>query len=154
MWVNGDYRNGVSTMDRHVARAQEAVKIVRELTAWVNELQPAGPVFQSFTTPTAGTGIGLTEAPRGALGHWLKVTNGSIANYQIISPTCWNASPRDSDGVRGPIEQALIGLPILDIKEPVEVARVIHSFDPCLGCAVHVMRPDDKGHVFTLNMRG
>lgn len=154
MWVNGDYRNGVSVMDRHLARAHEAVKIVGALTSWVNELQPASSVYQRFTVPSSGTGIGLTEAPRGALGHWVRVSKGSIANYQIVSPTCWNASPRDNKGVPGPIEQALLGLPVADPQNPVEVARVIHSFDPCLGCAVHVMRPGDKGRVFKLNLRG
>ncbi len=95
----------------------------------------------------------MTEAPRGALGHWMSTAasttlapNGmaSIGNYQIITPTCWNASPRDTINVRGPMEQALIGTPVAIAAQPVEVLRVVHSFDPCMSCAVHVMRPDGK----------
>jgi hydrogenase large subunit len=68
----------------------------------------------------------------------------SISNYQVITPTCWNASPKDTSGVRGPIEQALMGTPVAVAAQPVEVLRVVHSFDPCMSCAVHVMRPDGK----------
>jgi hydrogenase large subunit len=82
---------------------------------------------------------------RGALGHWVKYDSaGKISHYQIITPTCWNSSPQDADGVKGPIEQALIGTPILDATQPVEALRVIHSFDPCLACAVHVIRDDGE----------
>ena len=87
----------------------------------------------------------MTEAPRGALGHWVQIANGKIARYQIVTPTCWNASPRDGNGAHGPLEKALIGTPVKDINQPIEVLRVIHSFDPCLDCAVHVMRPNDEG---------
>jgi hydrogenase large subunit len=152
MWVNGDYRRGISVMDRHVARAQEALKIAQAMKTWLGELTLGGAVFdQAFTLdmPASGSGVGLTEAPRGALGHWVTVQNGTIANYQIITPTCWNASPRDAKGVRGPIEDALIGTPIRDENQPIEVVRVIHSFDPCLSCAVHVMRPKGKVTVFS-----
>jgi hydrogenase large subunit len=92
----------------------------------------------------------LTEAPRGALGHWLQIADSKIANYQVITPTCWNASPRDATGTIGPIEQALIGTPVEDINEPVEVMRVIHSFDPCLACAVHVVRLNDATLSFVI----
>jgi hydrogenase large subunit len=97
--------------------------------------------------------MGLTEAPRGALGHWMTTAPGttlapngvaSIANYQVITPTCWNASPRDSNAMRGPIEAALLNTPVKDAAQPVEVLRVVHSFDPCMSCAVHVLRPDGK----------
>ena len=150
MWVNGDYTHGISVMDRHVARAQEALKVARAMQTWVDQLSPTGPVYTRYTTPTSGVGNGLTEAPRGALGHWLQISSGRIASYQVLTPTCWNASPRDTFGVRGPIEQALIGTPVTDPAEPVEVLRVIHSFDPCLSCAVHVMRPAEGRRVFAL----
>ena len=88
--------------------------------------------------------MGLTEAPRGALGHWVEIANGQIANYQVITPTCWNASPRDDGDVPGPMEQALIGTPVEDPDRPIEALRVIHSFDPCLSCAVHIARPDRR----------
>ena len=102
---------------------------------------------------TSDAGEGLTEAPRGALGHWLTTAastalapNGqtAIGSYQVITPTCWNASPKDTSGVRGPLETALIGTPVSVAAQPVEVLRVVHSFDPCMSCAVHVMRPDGK----------
>jgi hydrogenase large subunit len=101
-------------------------------------------VYASYTTPSTGAGVGLTEAPRGALGHWVSISSQKIANYQVITPTCWNASPKDGGGVRGPMEQALIGLPVAQADKPIEVLRLIHSYDPCLSCAVHVMRPEGK----------
>ncbi len=149
MWVNGDYRNGISVMDRHEARAHEALKVAMALQDWVDHLQVSGPVYTQYQVPANAAAYGLTEAPRGALGHWIRITNGRIGSYQVVTPTCWNASPRDAAN-RGPIEQALMGTPVLDVDQPIEVLRVIHSFDPCLSCAVHVMRPAEKARVFTL----
>jgi hydrogenase large subunit len=148
MWVNGDYQDGISVMDRHVARAFEALKVAQAMKTWLTELQAGQPVHQHHNVPETGSGVGLTEAPRGALGHWLKIKSKKIDHYQVVTPTCWNASPRDTSGVMGPIEQALIGAPVDDMNKPISVLRVIHSFDPCLSCAVHVMRADsDKGVV-------
>jgi hydrogenase large subunit len=151
MWVNGDYRQGISVMDRHYARAHEAVKIAAALRDWVGQLDFSAPVYNPYLAPRTASGFGLTEAPRGALGHWVRIANGKIANYQVITPTCWNASPRDSKGGRGPIEEALIGTPVLDQTQPIEVLRVIHSFDPCLSCAVHVMRPAEGKKIFRMD---
>ncbi|UFS71885.1 nickel-dependent hydrogenase large subunit [Geomonas sp. RF6] len=143
MWVNGDYRSGVSVMDRHQARAREALKVATAMQDWLAQIAVGGAVINNLTVPVSKTGVGLTEAPRGGLGHWLNISStGKIANYQIITPTCWNASPKDTNGVRGPLEQALIGTPVTNATQPVEVLRVIHSFDPCLSCAVHVIRPE------------
>ncbi len=150
MCVNGDYPANVSVMNRHDARAREALKVADAMKTWVAQLNPSGPVYQRYITPASGSGIGLTEAPRGALGHWVDVSSSKVANYQVVTPTCWNASPRDSAGVRGPLEQALIGTPVSDLQRPVEVLRVIHSFDPCLSCAVHVMRPAEGSKIFAL----
>lgn len=150
MCVNGDYPPHVSVMNRHEARAQEAHKVADAMRTWVAQLNSSGPVYQRYNTPANGSGVGLTEAPSGALGHWLKITGARIANYQIVTPTCWNASPRDSAGVRGPLEQALIGTPVGNPRQPVEVLRVIHSFDPCLSCAVHTMRPAAGTRIFPL----
>jgi len=150
MWVNGDYTNGISVMDRHKARALEALKVAQALQTWVAQLDPAGPVYQQYSTPNSATAYGLTEAPRGALGHWVRINNHRIANYQIVTPTCWNASPKDGAGLHGPLEQAVIGTRILNLAQPVEVLRVIHSYDPCLSCAVHVMRPKDGVRIFAL----
>jgi hydrogenase large subunit len=153
MWINGDYRQGVSVMDRHMARALEAQKIGDAMLTWLDQLTVGGSEYTPVTAPFSKAGEGLTEAPRGALGHWMSTApsttlapNGmaSIGNYQIITPTCWNASPRDTSNVRGPMEQALIGTPVAIAAQPVEVLRVVHSFDPCMSCAVHVLRPDGK----------
>ncbi len=137
MWINGEYTNGISVMDRHLARSKEALKIAQAAQGWLDELVPEGPVYTPPAIPAAATSMGLTEAPRGALGHWLGISEGVISQYQVITPTTWNASPRDNKGILGPLEEALLGTPVEDPEKPVEVMRVIHSFDPCLDCAVH-----------------
>ncbi len=96
------------------------------------------------------TGSGLTEAPRGALGHWLQVGNSTVAKYQVVTPTCWNLSPKDDNGQRGPMEQALIGVPVANVDKPIEVLRIVHSFDPCLDCATHVTRVEPGSKVYAL----
>jgi hydrogenase large subunit len=146
MKVSNQYAGGISVMDRHLARAHEAKVVADAMNGWLTQLEQnlTGEVYTPYTTPTSGTGVGLTEAPRGALGHWVSVGSQKVSNYQVITPTCWNASPQDSNRVKGPMEQALIGTPISDPDRPVEALRVIHSFDPCLSCAVHVMRPKGK----------
>jgi len=95
------------------------------------------PTCTRFRIPERGAGVGLTEAPRGALGHWLTITDQKIAAYQCVVPTTWNCSPRDDKGRPGAVEQALVGTPIADPAHPLEAARVVRSFDPCLACAVH-----------------
>lgn len=139
MWVNGDYRNGISALDRHRARALETKKIAEAMKTWVSQIVIGKPVFNQFSVPPIAEAYGLTEAPRGVLGHWVEINGGKLSRYQIITPTCWNASPRDKKGTLGPIEQALIGTPVENVNEPVELMRVIHSFDPCLSCAVHIV---------------
>jgi hydrogenase large subunit len=150
MWVNGDYRSGISVMDRHQARAAEALKVAQAMKDWVGQIRIGQPVYTRTRPPSSASAIGLTEAPRGALGHWLQISSRKISRYQVVTPTCWNASPRDGSGKRGPIEEALIGTPVQNIDQPVEVVRVIHSFDPCLSCAVHVMRPAEGARIFAL----
>jgi hydrogenase large subunit len=137
MWVNGDYRAGVSVMDRHLARAQETSKIAHAMSGWLEQVNLSASSYTQTAVPTSGSGVGLTEAPRGALGHWLRISNRAIAAYQILTPTCWNCSPKDGAGVAGPLEKALEGTPMSDAAQPVEVLRVVQSFDPCLSCAVH-----------------
>jgi hydrogenase large subunit len=85
--------------------------------------------------------MGLWEAPRGALAHYNVIEGKKLKNYQCVVPTTWNASPRDNKGVRGPIEEALVGTPVLNPDKPLEVLRVVHSFDPCIACAVHIIHP-------------
>ncbi len=151
MWINGKYRRGVSTMDRHRARAVETKLITEAMLNWIQQLTLGQPVFASNSTPANAQAAGLTEAPRGALGHWLRIEKGKIAHYQIITPTGWNGSPRDAAGQPGPMEWALIGVPVKDPSQPIEVLRVIHSFDPCLACAVHVVKPVSRDRVRQLN---
>jgi Ni,Fe-hydrogenase I large subunit len=93
--------------------------------------------------PTWCQGVGLHEAPRGALGHWVNIDHGKIKNYQCVVPSTWNAGPRDTGQTPGPYEAALLGTPIANPEQPVEILRTIHSFDPCMACGVHVV--DTKG---------
>lgn len=124
-------------MDRHQARARETSKIAHAMLDWLNQLNVSAAAFTPMSIPTTGAGIGLTEAPRGALGHWLKISNKAVSTYQILTPTCWNCSPRDNAGNPGPLEKALEGLAVVDAAQPIEVQRVVQSYDPCLSCAVH-----------------
>lgn len=96
------------------------------------------------TWPSDAKGLGFTEAPRGSLCHWVKIHDGKIANYQIVVPSTWNASPKDAQGQHGAYEAALLGTPMADPQRPVEILRTIHSFDPCLACASHVIGPDGR----------
>jgi hydrogenase large subunit len=96
------------------------------------------------TWPAECEGVGLVEAPRGALAHWIKIKNGAIENYQLVVPTTWNGSPRDAKAQRSSFEEALIGTPVAKIDQPVEILRTIHSFDPCLACAVHLYDPQGR----------
>lgn len=141
LWIRGDYRRGISVMDRVVARAMEAGIIGKLTEEWIEELLPGEPVFNSFEVPREAEGVGLTGAHRGPLGHWLRIENGRIAHYEIITPTAWNFSPRDGAGQLGPVEEALIGTPVEDENEPVEIGRLIRSFDLCSSCATHVIIP-------------
>jgi Ni,Fe-hydrogenase I large subunit len=138
-----------STLGRVAARGIETVVIAEQLEPWLNELQAnmdSGnlaihnrTLWDPATWPAEATGWGATEAPRGALGHWVHIRNGQIDNYQAVVATVWNASPRDAQNQRGPLEEALIGTPMADPARPVEVLRTVHSFDPCMACAVHLV---------------
>jgi Ni,Fe-hydrogenase I large subunit len=132
----------ISTMGRHAARALELKVVADNMDKWLDELDPAKPVHTKYSIPKTSSGMGLTEAPRGSLGHWIAIDNFRIANYQAVVPTTWNGGPRDDNGNMGPFEQALIGAPIADVENPIEVGRIIRSFDPCLSCAVHMVEGD------------
>ena len=144
MWVNGDYTRGISVLDRIAARALECKKVANAMDGWLAELVVGDPAYEYSEIPESATGVGLTEAPRGALGHWIEISGSKISRYQVITPTAWNASPRDDFGKRGPIEDALIGTPVKELDQPVEVLRVVHSFDPCIACAVHLVNPEGE----------
>jgi len=126
-----------SVLGRHAARVLEACLLARRMESWLDRLQPGQPSVAPYQPRPSGQGMGLTEAPRGALGHWVEVKDLKIASYSCIVPSTWNFSPRDGSQNPGAVEAALIGTPINDDFKGVEVARVVRSFDPCIACAVH-----------------
>ena len=137
-WLSGGYRNGISTMDRTIARVLEARKIALLMNTLLDNLIPGVSIQEKYSIPETAVGKGLIDTTRGALGHWLKVNNQVISFYQIITPSAWNLSTRSSNGMKGTAEQALIGTPVKDINNPVELGRTVRSFDPCISCATHV----------------
>ena len=143
-----------STLGRTAARTLETKLIADALPTWYDALMAnikAGDVrtfnetqWNPSTWPKHAQGVGFTEAPRGGLAHWIVIDDGKITNYQCVVPSTWNAGPRDPQGQDGPYEAALKGQVLADTKQPIEILRTIHSFDPCLACAVHVVDPDGK----------
>ena len=130
--------SGGTVRDRVVMRMIELARLVIAMDGWARALTPGAPMCTAAPMPTHGRGIGLTEAARGALGHWLEVEGGTIRSYQIIAPTTWNFSPRDTAGTPGPLEQALAGTPVPPgDPTPLAVQHVVRSFDPCMACTVH-----------------
>lgn len=119
-----------SIMGRHVARAEETYLTAIAIEGWLKDIKPGAETYEKSEIPSIGEGTGFTEAPRGALLHYLKVKDKKIDNYQIISATLWNCCPSDEMGQRGPVEQALIGVPVPDIKNPVNIGRLIRAYDP------------------------
>ena len=140
-----------STLGRHAARAlecrwaaQKMVQYVDDLTANIragDECAANMEKWEPSTWPKEARGVGFCEAPRGALGHWCVIKDTRIANWQAIVPTTWNASPRSPSGELGAFEQSLIGTPVAVEYQPLEIIRTIHSFDPCLACATHLLSP-------------
>lgn len=119
-----------SIMGRHLLRAEEAYIVVQAVDGWLKEVKPDEETFTPFEVPQTAEGFGFTEAPRGSLLHYTKILDGKIDNYQILAATLWNCSPRDDKGNRGPVEQALLNVPVPDANSPVNVSRVIRAFDP------------------------
>jgi [NiFe] hydrogenase large subunit len=134
-----------STLGRTAARGLETVAVGRRTQQWVTELIEN---LKNGDTATCaeyemkdGQGYGWNDVPRGSLGHWIQIKDGKIDRYQYVVPSTWNLGPRDAAGQMSPVEEALIGTPIADPKRPVEILRTVHSFDPCIACAVHVIDP-------------
>ena len=127
----------VSVLGRHLCRVLECKWLADQAFAWIDELEVDGAPAAEFTLPKKAEGYGLTEASRGALGHWISIEDHKISNYQCVVPTTWNCSPRDDAGKPGPVEKALEGVVVADPDQPLEVGRVVRSFDPCLACAIH-----------------
>jgi hydrogenase large subunit len=147
-----------STLGRIAARALEAQIMVNQLEGWVNQLDANlshgntiifNPIhWDPGSWPKSASGYGWHEAPRGSLGHWVEIDGKSIKNYQAVVPTTWNAGPRDAQGQRGAYEAALLNTPVADANRPLEILRTVHSFDPCIACAVHVI--DAQGREYTI----
>lgn len=138
-----------STLGRTAARAIETRLVGEQLEGWVNELvanmkKGDTRTWTECVVPKEGQGRGMTEPPRGALGHWIRIEDHKIANYQAVVPSTWNCSPRDEKNQRGPYEESLIGTKLAKVDQPLEIIRTIHSFDPCMACAVHVIDPQTK----------
>ena len=144
----------LSTLGRTGARCVETVVTAQKLPSMIMELAGniqkgdtaicANEMWDPNSWPKEAQGVGWHEAPRGALSHWINIKDQKIANYQCVVPSTWNGSPRDENGNLGPYEQALIGTPVANIEEPLEILRTIHSFDPCMACAVHVVDAEGK----------
>jgi quinone-reactive Ni/Fe-hydrogenase large subunit len=140
-----------STVGRTAARAIETELMADVMMEWIDELASnvahgdlsTWTEFNFDTVAKDTQGYGMAEAPRGGLGHWIKIKDGKVANYQAVVPSTWNAAPRDYKGRMGAYESALIGTKVANVDQPLEILRTIHSFDPCIACAVHIV--DTKG---------
>ena len=138
-----------STLGRIAARAVETQVLVESMGRWIQDLADNmarrdtrihdNSKWDPSSWPRDCLGVGFLEAPRGALGHWVHISNGSIVNYQCVVPSTWNAGPRDASGNPGPYEAALVGTPVAKPEQPLEILRTVHSFDPCMACGVHVV---------------
>ena len=134
-----------STIGRHAARAVRAATLIDEMKLqWQRLVDNIGRGdTDTFNRPEFPSGeirgVGIHEAPRGVLSHWVVINNGKIENYQAVVPSTWNAGPRNENDEPGPYEASLMGNPIADPDRPLEVLRTVHSFDPCIACAIHLM---------------
>ncbi|MFD0959033.1 nickel-dependent hydrogenase large subunit [Paenibacillus chungangensis] len=147
LWLSGNYRNGISTMDRTLARALEVKKVIEVIEVLLDQIIPGTAVQKRWDVPDQAMGSGLTDTTRGALGHWLKIEEKKLSFYQIITPSGWDFSASTSIN-KGTAEQALLGTQIADPDHPVELGRILRSFDPCMSCATHVHRPGHPSKTF------
>jgi len=143
-----------STLGRTAARGLETLLVVGWMQEFFDSLitNISTGTLTTFTRerwdpstwPDEASGVGMTEAPRGALAHWIRIRDRKIENYQLVVPSTWNASPRDAQGQRSAYEASLIGTPVADVDQPLEILRTVHSFDPCIACAVHLFDPEGR----------
>jgi hydrogenase large subunit len=132
-------KNGPNVLTRQLARIVRAAVWIPAMETWLTETTGDDKFYCSPGEIIAGEGFGLTQGARGALGHWVRIDDGTIQQYQIVTPTAWNASPRDSNKIRGPWEEALVGTQITDLENPIELGHIVRSFDACLVCTVHAI---------------
>lgn len=137
--ISGDYTGGHSCMDRNIARVLEIEKILGIIEKLAQRVELKANNQKVYNIPEKAYGAGLIDTTRGALGHWIEIENQVVKHYNIITPTVWNLSPKDALGLPGVVERALIGSTLNNIKEPVEIGRIVRSFDPCVSCATHVI---------------
>jgi uptake hydrogenase large subunit len=135
---------GPSVMTRVLSRVHEGPKLIAKMRDWLDAIKLSEKFYIKPTEHAEGQGFGGTEASRGALGDWIKIKDGKIENYQVITPTAWNIGPRDGQNVKGPMEQAIVGAPVHDAEDPIELGHVVRSYDSCLVCTVHAY--DAKTH--------
>jgi hydrogenase large subunit len=143
-----------STLGRTAARGVDAALAMVWLKEFFGQLMDQvkinevstfnGEKWEPKSWPAEAEGVGLVEAPRGALAHWIKIKNSAIDNYQLVVPTTWNGSPRDAKQQHSSFEASLIGTPVANLEQPLEIIRTIHSYDPCLACAVHLYDPQGR----------
>lgn len=142
MIMSGEYEMRVSTMDRILARVLEAQKVAKIMLQLLDQIQPGMSSDKSRALAKDATGSGFVDTTRGSLAHFLNVKEGKIQNYSIITPSAWNLSPKDSRGIPGALEQALMGTHVDNTRDAVEIGRIVRSFDPCVSCATHVLSND------------
>jgi hydrogenase large subunit len=135
---------GVNTFTRTLARLHEIVLIMPKLTEWIAEIDLTKPFYYPFPEIKDGSGYGLTEASRGAVGHWINIKDGKVSTYQIITPSSWNCSPKDSKGQHSAVEQALIGVKLRNKDSIVEAGHIVRGFDPCISCSIHAVGKKQK----------
>ncbi len=143
-----------TTLGRTAARGLETKVFVDAMRTYYDSLVAEikagntqtfnGDKWEPTTWPASSKGFGYMEAPRGALGHWIVIQNGKIENYQLVVPTTWNGSPRDHKGQAGAYEMSLVGTPLADPQKPLEILRIMHSFDPCMACAIHMVDAEKR----------
>jgi hydrogenase large subunit len=138
MQLVGEYTRGNSTMDRIKARVLECYRIASTMQKLLPMMEFKTQAQESYTVPENAYGRALKDTARGALGHFISIENKKIRGYEIMTPSSWNFSPEDSTGEKGILEKALIGSNIEDEQFPVEIGRIIRSFDPCLSCSTRV----------------
>lgn len=136
--INGEYTHGHSCLDRIIARVLETEKILNIMGNLAQRVEMIQNEQKQFQIPDNAMGAGLIDTSRGALGHWVQIENKTIKHYNLITPSVWNISPRDDQGVPGVVEKSLIGTQIQNVDDPAEIGRIVRSYDPCVSCATHI----------------
>ncbi|PHV71867.1 Ni/Fe hydrogenase [Sporanaerobium hydrogeniformans] len=147
MTMSGLYNHGFATMDRLITRGLEIQKLCECLLAFLEQVTLEDFYNSDWVVSENAQGIGLTEACRGPLAHFIQIEKNTIKNYSLLPPSTWNLSPKDNQSQPGPCESALLNTPIQNIDHPVEIGRIVRSFDPCLNCAAHITSPYKKDFI-------